>query len=140
MSMIPRMRLVVVATLLGCNPASEQSSGGAASSAALRSVPPDTQAIGARPPKVASASASPPAAAAPAGDLEGAWEGHYDAKKGTLTLPPKVKDKGFAADDGKTAAGRGAIDLVILAGGDVRGKTSGRARRRRDQRQGRRRR
>jgi hypothetical protein len=52
------------------------------------------------PDATASASASASAAAAP-GTLTGAWEGRYEAKKGTIELPPKVKDKARAADDGK---------------------------------------
>ncbi len=57
--------------------------------------------------------------------MAGAWTGRYDAKKGVVTLPPKVKDKGFAADDGKTLAGPGTIDLNVLPSGEIRGRMSG---------------
>ena len=60
-----------------------------------------------------------------ANDLAGAWEGRYEAKKGSVTLPSKIKDKAFGADDGKVAIGRGSIELAILANGDIRGKASG---------------
>jgi hypothetical protein len=74
------------------------------------------------PPPPASASAADPGGA-PA--IAGAWEGAYDAKKGTVDLPAKVKDKGLAGDDGKAASGPGKIEITILPGGDVRGKGSG---------------
>jgi len=70
------------------------------------------------------ASAVGPGASAP-GELGGAWAGRYDAKKGTVTLPGKVKDKALAADDGKTAVGPGTVEIEILAGGEIRGKTTG---------------
>jgi len=127
MSMIPRVRLLLVATLLACNPAPEQASRDAppvtSSSAAPRSA--SSAAPLATGPERPSAASSGGASPAPAGEIAGTWEGHYDAKKGEVTLPPKVKDKAIAADDGKTASGRGAIELVILPDGDVRGKTSG---------------
>lgn len=67
-------------------------------------------------------------AAAPAADgagLAGQWEGHYDAKKGSVLLPPKVKDKGLAQDDGKKSAGPGTIELTISPEGEVHGKGKG---------------
>lgn len=63
-----------------------------------------------------------PAAASP---LAGTWEGSYDAKKGTVSLPPKVKDKGLAADDGKSATGAGTIEITVTDGGAIRGKGKG---------------
>jgi hypothetical protein len=51
--------------------------------------------------------------------------GSYDAKKGEVHLPPKVKDKALAADDGKASSGPGSIELTIGPSGEVRGKTSG---------------
>ena len=124
MSMIPRVRFVLVAALLGCDQSSRDAPPAPppGSSAAPRSLPSSGPVVREVTPLPVSGSASPPAAPA---EIEGAWEGHYDAKKATVTLPSKVKDKGIAADDGKAAAGRGPIDLVILAGGDVRGKVSG---------------
>ncbi|APR84129.1 Hypothetical protein A7982_09478 [Minicystis rosea] len=88
------------------------------------------------PPRPAAASASAPgtaSAAAPSASvaaktengLTGAWEGSYEAKKGTVSLPPKVKDKALAADDGKKAAGPGTVEITIGPEGDVRGKLKG---------------
>lgn len=64
-------------------------------------------------------------AVAPGGAFTGAWQGAYDAKKGSVELPPKVKDKTRAADDGKAVAGAGKVELTISAEGEVRGKASG---------------
>jgi hypothetical protein len=58
-------------------------------------------------------------------ELAGAWEGRYDAKKATIALPPKVKEGAFNADDGKAAAGPGAVEVTVLASGDVQGKLTG---------------
>ena len=58
-------------------------------------------------------------------DFAGVWVGRYDAKKGTVALPPKVKDKGLASDEGTAAVGPGSIEIAILANGDIRGKMSG---------------
>lgn len=69
-------------------------------------------------------SSTAPAEAAPTG-LTGSWEGRYDAKKGTIEMPPKVKDKARAADDGKAMAGAGKVELTVLPNGEVRGKASG---------------
>ncbi len=60
-----------------------------------------------------------------ANDLAGVWIGRYDSKKGAVVLPPKVKDKGLASDDGTTAVGPGPIEVAILANGDIQGKMSG---------------
>ncbi|MFO0759782.1 MAG: hypothetical protein U0359_25060 [Byssovorax sp.] len=68
-----------------------------------------------------SASAS---AAAPTG-LGGTWEGRYEAKKGTLEMPPKVKDKARAADDGKAMSGPGKVEVTVSPAGELRGKASG---------------
>ncbi|MFT3774043.1 MAG: hypothetical protein QM820_52425 [Minicystis sp.] len=78
-----------------------------------------------------SASAAPSATsaanAAPKAEsgFPGAWAGNYDAKKGSVSLPPKVKDKGLAADDGKKAAGPGTVELTVGEDGDVHGKIKG---------------
>jgi hypothetical protein len=58
-------------------------------------------------------------------DLAGTWEGRYDAKKGTIELPPKVKDKTHDGDDGKSSIGQGTVRITISAEGDVRGKAGG---------------
>jgi hypothetical protein len=73
----------------------------------------------------AAETASAAASASTAGGLAGVWEGRYEAKKGSVTLPPKVKDKGIAADDGKAAVGPGSIELTVLPSGEIRGKVTG---------------
>jgi hypothetical protein len=76
---------------------------------------------------VAAQSAAPPttaSAAAPSG-LGGTWTGRYEAKKSTISLPAKVKDKGLASDDGKAASGPGTVELTVGPGGEVRGKVLG---------------
>jgi hypothetical protein len=127
MSTIARV-LVLAATMLGCNSPPEQPD---------RDPPP-------RPPPPPRSSAAAMSAAAPAAtlpitgeiatatasaqepdDLAGTWEGRYDAKKGKLTLSPRVKDKAFDADEGKTAVGPGSIEITITAKGDIHGKMSG---------------
>ncbi len=118
-------RWLVLACVLGCNgpsertdhPASSQPAGSSSTAAATAS------AMGT--PLGSSAAPQARASAAAPGDVAGTWTGSYDAKKGTVRLPPKVKDKGLAADDGKSAAGPGSIEITIVAGGDVRGKASG---------------
>lgn len=74
-------------------------------------------------------SAAPAASIAepPAGDaaLTGTWEGSYDAKKGAVVLPDRVKDKTRSGDDGKLASGPGKVELTILPTGEVRGKSTG---------------
>lgn len=57
--------------------------------------------------------------------LAGAWRGSYDAKKGSVEMPAKVKDKPRASDDGKAMAGPGKVELEVAADGNVRGKASG---------------
>lgn len=82
-----------------------------------------------------SASAAPAPSAAPAasiavpaaGDaaLAGTWEGSYDAKKGAVVLPDRVKDKTRGSDDGKLVSGPGKVELTVLPTGEVRGKSTG---------------
>jgi len=70
----------------------------------------------------------PAASAAPVaaqGALVGAWEGRYVAKKGTVQMPPRVKDKGRAADDGKALTGPGQVEIEITQDGELRGKSTG---------------
>ena len=55
----------------------------------------------------------------------GTWEGTYDAKKGAVVLPERVKDKTRGNDDGKLMSGAGKIELVVGPGGEVRGKATG---------------
>lgn len=78
-------------------------------------------------PGSAAAPAISASAAAPKGesDLAGTWEGAYEAKKGVISLPPKVKDKALAADDGKKASGAGTIEITIADTGEVKGSGKG---------------
>jgi hypothetical protein len=113
---------LLLACLLGCNTSSERGEPGPAPSPASSARATATaQAL------APATSAAPPPSSSPAGrgDLAGSWAGSYDAKKGDVLLPPKVKDKGLAADDGKAAAGNGSVELSIGPAGEVRGKVSG---------------
>jgi hypothetical protein len=55
----------------------------------------------------------------------GTWEGSYNAKKGSVELPAKVKDKARARDDGTTSIGAGKVSLTITPDGEISGKASG---------------
>ncbi len=55
----------------------------------------------------------------------GTWEGSYDARKGAVVLPDRVKDKTRTSDDGKLMVGAGKVELTVTAAGDVRGKATG---------------
>jgi len=63
--------------------------------------------------------------AADATRAEGTWEGSYNAKKGSVELPSKVKDKARSRDDGTTAVGPGTVTLTISPDGEVSGKAKG---------------
>jgi hypothetical protein len=112
---------VAAAWVLGCNTASDRRD--ALPSASVAAIPkaPASPAPSAAP-TIAGSAASPGAAT---DEIAGSWEGRYDAKKGAVALPPKVKDKALAADLGKVAVGPGLIEITISVGGDVQGKTSG---------------
>jgi len=86
------------------------------------SAPPATSGSAALP---GAASESPMAAAAARSALTGAWQGAYEAKKGSVEMPPKVKDKPRSSDDGKAMAGPGKVELEVAADGNVQGKASG---------------
>ena len=77
----------------------------------------------------ASGSAGPAASAALAApgetSLAGTWEGSYDARKGAVVLPDRVKDKTRGNDDGKLMSGPGKVELTVAPGGEVRGKATG---------------
>jgi hypothetical protein len=79
------------------------------------------------PPVTAAPSASQSAGAAAAGAASpaGTWEGSYNAKKGSVELPSKVKDKARSRDDGTTAVGPGTVTLTISPDGEVSGKAKG---------------
>src|SRR5262245_17952538 len=51
--------------------------------------------------QAAVSAAAPKASAEEAPQVSGTWEGTYHAKKGSVDMPPKVKDAIRAADDGK---------------------------------------
>ncbi len=90
-----------------------------------------------RPAEVAAASASAAASGSPPPSASvalpavtdsvfaGTWEGTYDAKKGAVVLPERVKDKTRGDDNGKLMSGAGTIELVVAPGGEVRGKATG---------------
>src|SRR5689334_5767009 len=79
--------------------------------------------------KTSSTAPAPSASAAAAeekgGSLVGTFEGRYDAKRGEVEIPPKVKDKVRTKDDGKTATGVGKISITIDPDGEVSGSLSG---------------
>jgi hypothetical protein len=106
--------LVLAACALGCSKPDRDVTDAPSSSV--------TVASSSWPSAVPSGTALPVAAS---GGIEGRWEGRYDSKKGTVALPPKLRDKALASDDGKAAVGQGAIEIDIAAGGDVLGKMSG---------------
>ncbi|WP_437588750.1 hypothetical protein [Sorangium sp. So ce1000] len=85
------------------------------------------------PPAASSAAAEPPSAGAP-GDTadpkvapawQGTWEGRYDAKKGSVVLPPKVKDTARQKDDGKQVTGPGTVTLIVEPSGELKGTAKG---------------
>jgi hypothetical protein len=110
--------LAIALTLTACESAPEKPG---------REPPPRPAAQASATASASAAQPAPPALtaqAAPNG-ATGAWEGRYEAKKGEVALPPKVKDKAIAADDGKVASGPGTVEITIAASGDIRGKVSG---------------
>lgn len=92
-------------------------------------LPPRPSAAGSVAAPAASGSAGPAASSAlPApGEtgLAGTWEGSYDARKGAVVLPDRVKDKTRGKDDGKLMSGPGKVELTIAPSGEVRGKATG---------------
>lgn len=64
-------------------------------------------------------------AAADATSPTGTWEGSYNAKKGSVELPSKVKDKTRNRDEGATVVGPGTVTLTISPDGEVSGKSKG---------------
>ncbi len=89
-----------------------------------RGEPPASAGSVASPPPASAAAPSASAAAEPA-PLSGRWEGSYDAKKGSIVLPPKVPDKTWAKDDGKSASGPGKISITIGPNGEITGTADG---------------
>ncbi|WP_437723244.1 hypothetical protein [Sorangium sp. So ce861] len=93
--------------------------------------PPPTAASA--PPAASSAAAELPDAGPP-GDVgaptgapawQGTWEGGYDAKKGSVVMPAKVKDAVRQKDDGKQATGPGTVTLTIEPNGELKGTAKG---------------
>jgi hypothetical protein len=66
-----------------------------------------------------------PSAATPPPSLVGVWHGRYEAKKGSIELPPKVPGKTWDKDDGKVATGAGDVTLEIGPDGTVKGTAAG---------------
>ncbi|WP_437674326.1 hypothetical protein [Sorangium sp. So ce131] len=95
--------------------------------------PPPQPSAAAAPPPEGSAAAGASSAAAPAdagephaaAPWQGTWEGSYDAKKGNVVLPPKVKDAVRTKDDGKLAAGAGTVTLTVAPSGELKGTAKG---------------
>jgi hypothetical protein len=112
--------LLLLFTLSACD--SSPATRGSPTTAPTHDAPPPVDS--ARAPLPASVTATA-AAPAPGGALAGTWEGRYEAKKGSVGLPPKVKDKALEADDGRVAAGAGTVTLTVTADGELRGTGSG---------------
>jgi hypothetical protein len=122
----PLTLLAAALTLTACEPAPDHDPprASASTTASAPRPPASPAAVSAGAPRPAASPSG--SAAAPRSDAApSAWEGRYEAKKGVVTLPPKVKDKALAADDGKALAGPGTLELTITAGGEVRGKVRG---------------
>ncbi|HVK66115.1 MAG TPA: hypothetical protein VM694_16645 [Polyangium sp.] len=119
------LSLIACLSLVACEKSgNEGGSPPAPSIAAAPAVPSGKTAEGAPSAAAPSPSASAAAPAEPPG-LVGTWEGRYDAKKGEVEMPPKVKDKVRAKDDGKMAMGPGTLSVTIGSDGELKGKTSG---------------
>lgn len=121
-----RLWLVALGSMLACGTSCDRTDREAAppppsAMSAAASAPAAPPSLGASSPAPSPLSAPPVAP----GGWAGSWVGSYDARKGAVLLPAKVKDKGIAADDGKSAVGQGSIEMAILPGGDIRGKLSG---------------
>jgi hypothetical protein len=115
-----------VSLLCACNQAPDRPDKDAPPPPRPKAVTPSSSGSGATDPEPRPSSSAPASASASApGVLTGTWEGRYDAKKGAIELPAKVKDKARAADDGKAMAGPGKVELTVLPNGEIRGKASG---------------
>lgn len=90
--------------------------------------PSSPAASAAKPPQSAAPTASEQAAAPPplsGAAFAGTWQGAYDAKKGSVVVPPSVKDKTHGADDGKAMTGQGKVEITISPSGEVKGTATG---------------
>jgi hypothetical protein len=120
-----RSTLVFLAAALLVSCTSEPPSPDKSPSGARGSTPP----AGSEAPGPAAAAPAPSttvatSAEAPTG-LTGEWEGHYDAKKGAVLLPPRVKDVALDKDDGKKLAGKGTLSITVDPAGKIIGKNRG---------------
>jgi hypothetical protein len=79
----------------------------------------------ARPASSATATEAPHDPPSPPSVAEGAWEGSFEAKKGSVAVPDGVNDKARAGDDGASAIGAGKVALKVTREGDVRGTMTG---------------
>lgn len=80
----------------------------------------------------AAASSAAPTGSAPSAEagaeptsLFGTWAGRYEATKALIVLPPKIKDKARASDEGKAAVGAGTMTITVAPTGEVRGQSKG---------------
>lgn len=71
------------------------------------------------------ASGSAAVAPTPGSKLAGSWTGELESKKAQVSLDPGVKDRAWAADDGRPAAGKGTLELTIEKDGTVTGRIAG---------------
>jgi hypothetical protein len=116
--------VVTVLCLASCEksgPANENPAPSAAPTSSAPATNPGPSGKTPAPPPSASAAEAP----AETNGLAGTWEGTYEAKLGYVEMPPKVKDKVRAKDDGKAAIGPGKISITIGPDGELGGKTEG---------------
>ncbi|MDI1427852.1 hypothetical protein [Polyangium sorediatum] len=119
------LSLIACLSLVACEKSGNEGGSPPASSIAPAPAVPSGKTAEVAPSAAApSPSASAAAPAEPPG-LVGTWEGRYDAKKGEVEMPPKVKDKVRTKDDGKAAVGPGTLSITIGPDGELKGKTSG---------------
>ncbi len=116
------LALIVCLSLVACEKGGTEGSAPSPSPAASSATPTAAVPSGKTPDVAPSASAAVPVA--PPG-LMGTWEGRYDAKRGDVEMPPKVKDKVRAKDNGKAAIGPGTISITIGPDLELKGKTEG---------------
>ncbi|MDC3952266.1 hypothetical protein KEG38_21305 [Polyangium jinanense] len=118
------LSLIACLSLVACEKSGSEGGAPPAPSIAPATTVPSGKTAEVAPSAAPSPSASAALPAEPPG-LVGTWEGKYDAKKGEVEMPPKVKDKVRTKDDGKVAVGSGTLTLTIGPDGELKGKTSG---------------
>lgn len=115
---------LIGAVASGCEPTGGAPSSGAPSSSATPSPSATARSsslVTSSPSSHATATSS---STAPA-ELVGVWRGPYESKKIKVTLDVGVMEPSFVADNGKTAAGKGTVELTVGADGGVRGTMKG---------------